>query len=68
MEKQLYTIPNISCVHCVATIQKDLHSLKGVVHVDGSPDTKIITVEWSPPATESQIEARLVTIGYPAYT
>ena len=67
MEKQLFTIPSISCGNCVAAIQKDLHSLKGVVHVGGSSDTRIITVEWSSPATEAQIEARLVTIGYPAY-
>ena len=68
MEKQIFTIPSISCGHCVATIQNELQELKGIVHVCGDPQTKSVTVEWQPPATASQIEDKLSKIGYPVST
>lgn len=66
MEKQIFAIPSISCGHCVATIQNELQELRGIVHIDGDPQTKSVTLEWQPPATVSQIEAKLAEIGYPA--
>ena len=66
MEKQTFTVPNISCGHCVATIQNELQELKGVVKVKGDFQSKTATVEWDPPATESQIKSKLSEIGYPA--
>ena len=66
MEKQTYKINNISCGHCTATIQKELHEIDGVTQANGDPQTKSVTVEWQPPATASIIEARLTEIGYPA--
>jgi copper chaperone CopZ len=68
MEKRTFTVPNISCGHCVATIQKELNEIDGVTQADGDPQSKSITVEWQPPATVSGIEARLAEIGYPAST
>jgi copper chaperone CopZ len=66
MEKRRFTVPNISCGHCVATIQKELNEIDGVTQADGDPKSNSITVEWQPPATASRIEARLADIGYPA--
>ncbi len=66
MEKQTYKINTISCGHCVATIQKELHEIEGVTQANGDPQTKSVTVEWQLPATASKIEARLTKIGYPA--
>ncbi len=66
MEKRTFTVPKISCGHCVATIQKELHEIEGVTQANGNPQTKSVTVEWQPPATASKIEARLTKIGYPA--
>jgi copper chaperone CopZ len=68
MEKRTYTVPKISCGHCVATIQKELLEIEGVTQANGDPPIKSITVEWQPPATASEIEARLAEIGYPAST
>ena len=68
MEKRTFAVPNISCGHCVATIQKELNEIEGVTQADGDPQTKSITVEWQPPATASRIEALLAEIGYPAST
>ena len=66
MTKQTLNISNISCGHCVATIQNELRELDGVVTVEGNPQSKTATVEWDAPATESQIKSKLSEIGYPA--
>ena len=66
MEKQSFTIPNISCGHCVATIERELQELDGVSQVSGNPQTKQVTVEWQDPASVSQIKDKLNEIGYPA--
>jgi copper chaperone CopZ len=66
MEKKTFSIPNISCGHCVMTIQNELSGLEGVKAVKGSPENKNITVEWEIPATIAAIKALLSEINYPA--
>lgn len=66
MTKQTFSISNISCGHCVATIQNELQELDGVVGVEGDPQNKTASVEWDAPATKSQIKSKLSEIGYPA--
>ena len=58
-------IPNISCGHCVHTIQMELGDLIGVSKVLASQETRQVTVEFEPPATEEQIKATLMEINYP---
>jgi copper chaperone len=59
-------VPNISCDHCVHTIKTEVSELPGIKRVDANPDTKIVTVEFDPPATQANIEALLAEIDYPA--
>jgi copper chaperone len=66
MEKLTLSIPNISCGHCVMTIQRELGEIEGVTSVEGNLETKEITVEWGPPATVDRIRAALQEINYPA--
>ncbi|MEE8568159.1 MAG: heavy-metal-associated domain-containing protein [Anaerolineales bacterium] len=65
MTTATYTIPNISCGHCVHTIQRELTELEGVSRVQASESTKQVTVEFSHPATEEKIETLLAEINYP---
>jgi copper chaperone len=65
MEKHTFSIPNISCGHCVMTIKNELSELKGVKSVEGDPENKIIMVEWEEPATLKDIEQTLEDISYP---
>jgi copper chaperone len=60
-----YNVPNISCGHCVHTIQMELMELVGVSNVQASEATKQVTVEFEPPATEEKIESLLMEINYP---
>jgi copper chaperone len=66
METKKLSVPNISCGHCVMTIQRELNELEGVKKVEGDPTTKEITVEWENPATLEKIKATLAEINYPA--
>lgn len=66
MERTTFTIPNISCGHCVMSIKNELSDLEGVKTVDGDPETKSMTVAWEAPATLERIKAHLKEINYPA--
>jgi len=68
MAQQQFTIPNISCGHCVATITSELTDMDGIDTVNGDPQSKTITVEMQAPATTEQVQAKLAEIGYPAQT
>ena len=60
-----WSVPNISCQHCVRTITNELRRLPGVSSVAADATTKIVTVDFGAPATEGQIRATLTEIGYP---
>ena len=66
MESKTFSIPNISCDHCVMSIKRELSEVEGVSKVEGSSDTKKITVEWDAPATLETLKSTLKEINYPA--
>ena len=66
MAKETFSIPNISCGHCVMSIKNELNELEGVKTVEGDPGTKSITVEFESPVTLEQIKETLIEINYPA--
>ena len=66
MEKNDFTIPKISCGHCVAAIKDELSELEGVANVTGNPESKVMHVEWDAPATLAAIREKLQEINYPA--
>ena len=66
MEKHVFTIPNISCGHCVMAIKNELVEIKGIATVEGNPAEKQITVEWNAPLTLDKIQDILKDINYPA--
>ncbi|HNT78097.1 MAG TPA: heavy-metal-associated domain-containing protein [Anaerolineae bacterium] len=66
MKTVIYTIPNISCKHCVHTIKTEVSELAGVQSVEADPQTKQATITFNAPATEDAIKALLAEINYPA--
>ena len=60
-----YNVPNISCGHCVHTIQMEVGDLEGVQSVNASNETKEVVVVFDSPATEDQIVALMKEINYP---
>ena len=59
-------VPNISCAHCVRTIQTEVGELPGVKTVAANEHTKVVTIAFEPPASRAGIEALLAEIDYPA--
>ena len=66
MEKITFNVPNISCGHCVHTIQMELSELEGVSSVKASAETKQVMVEFDAPADEKKLRETLLEINYPA--
>lgn len=60
-----YTIPNISCNHCVHTIQNEVAELPGVKSVEADLTSKVATITFDPPASEEKIKSLLAEINYP---
>ena len=66
LERATLTAPDISCGHCVATIQKAVGGLEGVSKVAASEQTKQVQVEFDPQRVSlAQIEATMDEEGYP---
>ena len=63
--KVTYSIPNISCGHCVHTIQSEVIDLPGVKSVKADQALKIAIIEFEPPASEEKIKELLESIDYP---
>lgn len=66
METKTFSIPSISCGHCVNAIKTELSELSGVSKVEGNIEGKSVEVEWDAPASEDLIKSKLAEINYPA--
>ena len=66
MSHESFSIPNISCGHCVNAIESELRNLAGVQSVKGNTDSRRVAVSWDPPATREAILETLAEINYPA--
>jgi len=65
MQSKTFKVPNISCGHCVHTIQNEVGELGGVKSVVADEATKTVTVAWEAPQTWDNIKALLEEIDYP---
>lgn len=64
-----FRVPNISCEHCVRTIERELGELTGVTSVRVDQVSKLVTVEWQETlVTWEDIRALLREINYPPDT
>ena len=66
MATKTFKVPNISCGHCVKTIEREVGDLGGVTSVKAEQSTQMVTVNWNePPATWDAIRSLLTEINYP---
>lgn len=65
MSSVTFSIPNISCGHCVHTIQMEVGEIAGVTSVSADQESRQATITFEPPATEEGIKALLSEINYP---
>jgi len=60
-----YSVPNISCGHCVHTIQMEVSDMEGVQSVTADQESQSVEIVFAPPASEDAIKALLAEINYP---
>ncbi len=60
-----YSVPNISCEHCIHTIQTEVADVKGVQSVKADLASKKVEIAFEAPASEEQIKSLLAEIDYP---
>jgi copper ion binding protein len=65
MTKVVYSVPSISCGHCVHTIEQEVSQLAGVSKVKADQGSKQVVVEFDAPATEQTIQSLMAEINYP---
>ena len=65
MKTVKYSVPNISCMHCVHTIQSEVAELAGVQSVKADAAQKQVEIIFDDPATEEKIKSLLADIRYP---
>lgn len=66
MSTRTVKVPNISCGHCVKTIEREVGELEGVTSVTASQSEKDVTVEWDEARTSwDSIEETMEEINYP---
>jgi copper chaperone len=66
MQDVTLTSPDISCGHCVASVQGAVGGLEGVQRVTADAETKQVAVNFDPARVSlPQIEAALREAGYP---
>lgn len=65
MNTVTYSVPNISCGHCVHTIQTELSDVEGIKFVHADQETRKVEIVFDAPASEEKIKALLALIDYP---
>jgi copper chaperone len=66
MEQITLEAPDISCDHCIMSIEKALSKLHGVRFLSGDPAGKLVLLEYDPTVLElSMIEVAMEEEGYP---
>ena len=66
MTTKTYHVPNISCGHCTATIERELKFVDGVEQVKADQASKDVVVDVRDEGVLREVEAMLAEIGYPA--
>jgi copper chaperone CopZ len=67
MNTKTYLVPDMSCAHCKARIEKEVTGLNGVEAADALIESKVLTVQFDDRVVDSAaIEAAVAEAGYTA--
>ena len=66
MTNKTVNVPDISCGHCVATIEREVSEVDGVFAVKAEQSSRNVTITWDPETTDwVVIEGLMTEINYP---
>jgi copper chaperone len=66
MSRVTLSIPNISCNHCVMTVQREANFVDGAEYISGDVEAKEATFEVASDEALAKLKATLAEAGYPA--
>ena len=64
-ETRIYTVPDVHCEHCVASIREEVSEVAGVEAVDVDLESKLVTVRGSE-LDDAALRAAIEEAGYDA--
>jgi len=62
--QKIFTIPTITCNHCLMSIRRELKFVEGVDYVDGDVASKTVLVTYTHDAALDRARAALAEAGY----
>lgn len=62
--KKTFSIPTISCNHCLMSIKHELNFVDGVDYIDGNVEARTALVEYTDEAALDNARAMLGEAGY----
>jgi copper chaperone CopZ len=65
MHEKTIKVPNISCGHCVRTIETEVGMLDYVLSVKADEESKMVEIAWDEPQKWQNIKSLLEEINYP---
>lgn len=66
MAEKTVSVPNISCGHCVMTIEREVAELEGVDRVQADAARRTVTVAWNEGEVSwDSVQEKLVEINFP---
>jgi len=66
MTQLILEAPDISCEHCIMSIEKAVTKLAGVRFIAGDPESKLVTLEYDAARADvAAIEQAMEEEGYP---
>ena len=66
MTSRTVQVPNISCSHCVKTIERELATVAGVTSVNAEAATRSVRIDWDESQSSwEDLRRRLQEIHYP---
>lgn len=64
MAQRVYSVPDVSCEHCVNAITGELSQIEGIGRVDVDLEAKTVTVEASEQVPEDRIREGIDEAGF----
>ncbi|NLE77036.1 MAG: heavy-metal-associated domain-containing protein [Chloroflexi bacterium] len=65
MSQVTWHVPNISCHHCVRTIERELATVEGLAEVHANAESKTVTLAYQDEQALQKAKDLLAEIGYP---
>ncbi len=64
MTTETFTVPGISCQHCVNAIRTEVSALPGITRIEVALATKLVTVAHDQASSTAQIVAAINEAGF----